>query len=898
MINVRSLLIILSLLIFFNSAFVQAQELKNLIPYPKNVSEESGVFELNSHLTIHAVKNSLGDFDFLAQNLAEEIKSDLGFDPIIKASSLKGGICFILLDPKAVIPGMLKAKLKLIPENARSEAYILQIKPGNVEIVAYEDAGLFYGIQTLKQLLRSNRVGNTLPCMTITDWPSLRYRGWMDDISRGPIPTVDFVKKCIRTMAEYKQNYFTLYTEHTFRLDKYPDIAPPGSFTAAEIRELSDYAAHYHMDMVGNFQSFGHMEKILGNPFYAHLRENGNILNPADEDTYRFLADVYAEVAPVYKSPFFNINCDETQGLGEGKSKAMADSIGISGIYAYHISRVHQLLKPYGKRLMMWGDIAVENREIIGQLPQDLIILSWGYGAEDSFDNAILPFKSTGFDFMVAPGVSCWNELWPAMGNAVVNISNYVRDGAKLGSMGMMNTAWDDNGHNLFNYNWHGLVWGAECSWNPAAPLTGPEADLDRNNKLSRFNEAFDALFFGTPGITQQLFLIDSLRFAGVKGILSEGAFWQNILDFYPANTNEEAFESNTKILNRADQIRERLLSLKSNVTGNTAMIEGALLALDRIRFSAQKNISRKLIYDAFMSGSTIQVAKARAAMGDLLPELYAVKKEYIRLWNAENRAWWLDKNLNDYNKLASFILEADQKVFIEPLPLVRNEKRAVTLRTLFNDKTILVTLDGSVPSVNSTVVTDTLWLAENTIIRACVLESSGIGKVTEKDVMMHKGIGHLKKLNSRWSTYNPAYAAGGEQALLDGLKGSDSFADGRWQGYQGEDLDIELDFGQIIPVRSLSCDFLQSSYSWILLPEEVRIMTSEDGITYQLVKTISHQVPQQDQKLLIHTFRADFDTLKSRFIRVIAKNPGVLPPWHHASGNPSFIFCDELIIR
>ena len=81
-------------------------------------------------------------------------------------------------------------------------------------------------MQTLKQLIRANATGHAIPACSITDWPMLRYRGWQDDISRGPIPTMDFLKREIRTMSEVKENFFTLYTEHVFKLKKHPEIAP------------------------------------------------------------------------------------------------------------------------------------------------------------------------------------------------------------------------------------------------------------------------------------------------------------------------------------------------------------------------------------------------------------------------------------------------------------------------------------------------------------------------------------------------------------------------------------------------------------------------------------------------------------------------------------------------
>lgn len=895
-------LITVSLSVFTGA---HAQKELSLIPYPKIVQPGSGYFTLQPATRVALQDLNNAQTLFSANLLIDEIRRELGISIQTETKQLKQAIYLGIEGRDAVLSKRFSQAGILFPDavaekgiNFDTDGYILHINENEVLLIAHSEAGLFYGVQTLKQLIRSNRKGNGIPCLTITDWPSLRYRGWMDDISRGPIPTVDFMKECIRKMAEFKQNYFTLYTEHTFYLEKYPDLAPPGTFTAKEIAELSAYAAQYHMELIGNFQSFGHMEKILANPFFSNLRENGSILNPADEATYHFLKDVYAEIVPAYNSQFFNINCDETQGLGEGKSKSMADSIGTGGIYAYHINRLNALLKPYGKRLMMWGDIAVNNKEIINQLPKDLLILSWGYGAEESFDNAIIPFKETGFEFMVAPGVGCWGELWPAITNAAVNISNYVRDGAKLGTLGMMNTAWDDNGHNLFNYNWHGLIWGAECSWNPAKPLSGKEADTERQQKLLSFNAAFDKVFFNTTGLTEQLILIDSMRFLEAKGLVSESAFWQDIVEFYPENTAITAVAGNLQAIDKAIMISQKITEYRNKAQYNTEMMDGALLALQRVVFTAMKNIARIDLYKAFLSNKSEDIARARAELADLVSMLYDIKKEYYRLWNLENRNWWLDKNLGDYNKLAQNLIDADKKVFIEPQPEVANGKRTVILRTVFNDQTIVYTLDGTIPGFKSEVYSKPLQIEGNRIIKAAVLENMNIGKVTEKAVLMHKGIGNFKSLNSKYSSYNPAYAAGGEQALVDGIKGSSSFSDGRWQGFQGTDLEIELDFKTPTEIHTVSCDFMRSSYSWILLPSEVQIYTSSDGTNYKLLSDIGHSIPQDDQKLLIHTFSKQYESVSCRFLKLIAKNPGPLPSWHHAPGNPSFIFCDEIIIN
>lgn len=887
--------LVLALLLSFSA---RSQNTLFLTPQVKDVIIEEGSFSFDNKISVYVADANNKETAFAAANLVEELNADGKSDVSVTNNLRKADIILGITERDKAISKMLEKAGLTLPEKAREEGYILKITPGEIVVAAQTEAGLFYGVQTLKQLIRSNQTEGKLPLLTITDWPSLRYRGWMDDISRGPIPTVEFLKECIRKMSEFKQNFFTLYTEHTFRLEQYPDIAPADGLTKEEIAELTEYASKYHIDIIGNFQSFGHMAKILANPYYAHLGESSDILNPADESTYEFLKNIYAEVVPSYKSEFFNINCDETFGLGEGKSRQMAAEIGVDGIYAYHINRIDKLIKPYNKRIMMWGDIAVNNPGIINKLPKDLVILSWGYHAAESFDDAIMPFKNTGFDFMVAPGVSCWNEVWPGMNNAAINISNYVRDGYKLGAMGMMNTAWDDNGHNLFNSNWHGLVWGAECSWNPSLPVASERAAAFFRDDLNSFNQSFDKLFFGMEGVTDILLSIDSLRNLPVKGILNEWAFWQGPLDFNSENTTENAFNANQEILRRVDAINVELKAIKSRLPRQSNMVNNAFLALNRIAFTAHKNLLRIKLYKIKQTGDEKLMQEARSDIQKLTTQLHSIKKDYIKLWQNENRAWWLDKNLNDYNRLAESLDRIDDQVFIEPSVQIVDGEMPVTLSTLFNDKVIVYTLDGTEPSVSSEKYTAPLQISRNTHVKAAVLTDGTLSITGSRNILFHKGIGTLRKLHSRFSTYNPAYSAGGESGLLDGLKGSGSFYDGHWQGYQGQDLDIELDFGKVTPVNKVSVDFLQNAHSWILLPEYVEVLVSDDGINYRSAGLMKHEVPQNLQGTVIHNFSILPDKTSTRNLRLTARYPGPLPASHHAPGNPSFIFADEIVIE
>ena len=284
-----------------------AQPPLHLVLTPKEVRIESGSCRLTDLSSIR-VQLPGDTFDRLsADQLADELRTATGRRP---RTSGTGSVVLArtLEEDLARRFGVSSQASDVLG------AYVLAVRPGRALVWAPTAQGVFYGVQTFKQLIRAEARQGAIPCVTIRDWPSLRYRGWQDDVSRGPIPKLEFLKKEIDRFSELKMNAMTLYTEHVFRLEKHPRIAPPDGLTAEEIRELDAYAKLRHVELIGNFQSFRHFANILNVPGYGHLGEAGWVLSPALEESYRFLEDVYSEIAPAYSSPLFHINCDETGG--------------------------------------------------------------------------------------------------------------------------------------------------------------------------------------------------------------------------------------------------------------------------------------------------------------------------------------------------------------------------------------------------------------------------------------------------------------------------------------------------------------------------------------------------------------------------------------------------------
>lgn len=893
----KRILIIICLLIN-TASFTQTI---GIIPTPQEIKYRDGTFTINEKTSIYINEEYTKEVDdFLAiEMLQASIESHSG-EPITLNKKLRNNQIQVSI------------KENIESKSIGEQGYILEIGKEHISIESVSEVGIFYGIQSLIQLIDYWAVENSdksieIRCARIVDYPSIEFRGWMDDISRGPIPTMEMIKEQIEILSRYKLNFFNLYTEHVFKVDEHHGIAPTEGLTTAEIKEITEYAKRYHIEVIGNQQCFAHAEKTLSIPYYNNIKDNAYNVNPGSEETYRFYEDIFAEVAPAYSSELFNINCDETDGLGSGYAKRYVDSVGMADAYAAHINRICDILKKYDKRVMMWGDIAHSHPEIIDQLPDSTIIIAWSYVNSDNFNDLIKPFKDSGLDFMIAPGVNCWGQIFPEIYNGTRNIAKFCRDGKINGTKGMMNTCWDDSGENFFNNNWYNLIWGAETSWNVIHNTDNTLAESEINNRQMTFNDLFNIHFFNVTSkeadIAKLYMQIDDLSRENVDKILKDNLTWRSLTNFYPPELTSVNKENNIKIKSKVEDIRLQLTDYKYIINKNSHIIDYAIYSCNRIEANILNNLCRISLYDVYslpasdMSIHKDKVVEARDAIDTLFQSLFSLRKEYSKLWDMENRGYSKENVLKKFDKIGTELIDIDKKVFITTTTDSHN-RQIVNMRTLFGVDNIYFTTDATEPSIFSNSYKQPIVINYPTIIKAKYIEDYLQGATSTEFIVSHKGIGKLHKLNSRYSTYNPAYSGGGESAAIDGIKGSDDYSDGCWQGYQGQDFDIELDFTTETQVNSISARFYNSVYNWIMSPTTLEIYISDNGHDYKLSNTKNIHIDYKNEKNKIITINVSDLQITTRYIKIVAKNAGKLPSWHQAPGGESYIFIDEIVIE
>jgi hexosaminidase len=623
------------------SAAEEAASLR-LIPFPKQVALKDGEFALRRPLVLlHSPSLSQAG----TEAILEEFKR-AGLEPPRPRPSAEQGKHHFQLAGPATLNAPAPDTGLAIPPGAKEGHYILDIGPDAIRAAANDEAGLFYAAQTLVQLLRANRRSDALPCLRIVDEPSLRWRCFQDDMTRGPSSKLETLQFEAGLGAYLKMNLMTYYMEHQFAFKKHPKIGPQdGSLTPEDLAALVAFAKPRSMDILGNQQSFGHFAHILKHPEYAALRETADILCPVKEESYKLLDDMYSEVCPILPFPFFNVCCDETFGLGEGPSKELAAKIGVGGVYVRHIRRIHDLLaQKYKKRMMMWGDIILMHPQHLEEIPKDTIMLTWAYDPRANFESQIIPFAKSGYEFFVCPGVGNWSRILPDFDHAMTNIANFVRDGVKHGAIGMLNTDWEDDGEALNAVKWHADAWAAECAWNAS------------KTRREDFQRRVGAVLFGEKGdhFGQAVELLAKThRMAGMEG-MNNRRFWQN--DFSPRRDPKAIRASAERLLAVVRPAIEHLEACRREAVVNQHILDVFLFGARRMEFIGQRMLdgleAARLYtqaYDGPVSEASTKIEKAEALVRANREALSRFQGEFAALWLKESKPYGLDWTTKRY---------------------------------------------------------------------------------------------------------------------------------------------------------------------------------------------------------------------------------------------------------
>lgn len=396
---------------------------QSVIPVPLKMEQGTGSFLLSEKTKLYT--NLQGGEAELWENYLKALPVQL------KEARMK--------DRKQMLFLLITPKTTQLPS---PESYTLSVTSQRIEIRATSGAGLFYGMQTLLQLMQPASTGSySVPSVEIEDTPRFAYRGLMLDVSRH-FSTKEFIKKQIDALAYYKINRLHLHLTDAagWRLEikKYPLLtdfaawrtdptwkkwwnggrkylrydepgASGGYYTQDDIREILEYARQHYITVIPEIEIPSHSEEVLA--AYPQLSCSGEPYKNSDfcvgnEETFTFLENVLTEVMELFPSEYIHVGGDEA-GKSAWKTcpkcqKRMKDEhlANVDELQSYLIHRIEKFLNNHGRRLLGWDEI------LQGGIAPNATVMSWR-GEEGG-----IAAVTSGHHAIMTPGAYCYLDSY------------------------------------------------------------------------------------------------------------------------------------------------------------------------------------------------------------------------------------------------------------------------------------------------------------------------------------------------------------------------------------------------------------------------------------------------------------------------------------------------------
>jgi hexosaminidase len=394
---------------------------------------------------------------------------------------------------------ILKISTDVTALHNSDEAYVLDIKNGKATVSARAQAGLFYGCQTLNQLLEDAKDQNLpIPAVTITDFPNISYRSVHLDLKHH-LDSTSFYYQLIDRLAQIKVNAMIIEFEDKLKYVKAPPVGASNALSIEEFAKLSRYAKARNIEISPLVQGLGHAPFILKHPQYAQLRDDPEsdwafcALNPG---TYDLQFKLYEDaIAATPHGKYLHIGGDEVGELGKSE---LAKKSGMKPfeLQMYWLNKVTEFAKKHNRIPIFWDDMIfqlsglyrttydtslseAESKEIWAQnqsrlddniklFPKECIFMRWNYGSQNVWGNlaALDWYKSKNIPVMAATAAQTNWMLMPRHNSNIKPIQGFSQITSKKSLDGILCTTWEDGSPHsetfMRGFHFFGLY-----SWNP-----------------------------------------------------------------------------------------------------------------------------------------------------------------------------------------------------------------------------------------------------------------------------------------------------------------------------------------------------------------------------------------------------------------------------------------------
>ncbi len=471
----------------------------HVIPYPQEVLLGGQPFVFGKQLNIVLDKKPTEEDQFAASELIKALKNEFNITGAVSDNRTPGSIVLTRTNKQ--------------PETGE-QGYQIQVNNEEIIISSNSAQGLFYGTQTLLQLIKKKRQGVEIAGMEINDWPDVAQRAVHYDTKHHQ-DKMAYVKSFIRDLARYKINMMIWEWEDKLAYPSHPEVGAPGAFTIQEMQEITGYAKKYHVQLVPLVQGLGHVSFILKWPQHQHLREiaaSNWEFCPLKEDTYDLMFDLWDDaVKATPGSEYIHIGSDETYELGVCQAcQEKVKEIGKSGLYLLFVNKAAKHLQKKGRKVIVWekpmkweysntpakgivpvkgltfytndGHITIDSRHEIKA--KSLGHQTFTYDPNPGIEPLFLPYY-----LRIRNGEKVLGSLENSYNHLTATVLSKNFDG-------MINTSWDDAGSH--NQMWMmSFLLSAEYSWSGGKP------------GLEQFEESFFKNYYGNNALDmKELFML------------------------------------------------------------------------------------------------------------------------------------------------------------------------------------------------------------------------------------------------------------------------------------------------------------------------------------------------------------------------------------------------------
>jgi hexosaminidase len=404
----------------------------------------------------------------------------------------------------------------------KQQAYNIKLERGRILITANDAPGLFYGVQTLVQLLQRENGKTFFTGGEIVDWPDMDLRMIYWDNAHH-LEKLDEMKRAIRQASYYKINAFTLKLEGHFRFKTAKSIVEPYAYTAADYAELSEYAKAHYVELVPWIDGPAHITFILKHPEYKHLRAFSNsnyefdVMNP---DSDKLLLGMFDELMEANKGgKYLLFSTDEAYYIGKSPAeKKRAEELGGNGkLLAEYITRIANKLHAKGRKVIIWAEYPLAVNDI-NSIPSHIIngvynkdwapkikahgmrqlIYTSTQGVEPHFPNYHkLPAKKpapVNRAVVLTDDEEQQGELAKGRVGEVLNGITTTIAAGNADLMGVIVAAWGDAGLNPETF-WLGYAAGAAAGWNNKGMTAQDLSNRFYNSFYGRNNVNMDRVY-------------------------------------------------------------------------------------------------------------------------------------------------------------------------------------------------------------------------------------------------------------------------------------------------------------------------------------------------------------------------------------------------------------------